>query len=71
MKNTLKSALFTSEDKNKIATDMTSSRVDISNKIKEENNYYIDEIKKSLSQFLTNNLDELNSLISDLNILFS
>ena len=69
--NTLKSSLFTSEDKNKIVTDMTSFRVDISNKIKEENNYYIGEIKTKLSEFLTNNLDQLNSLISDINILFS
>ena len=69
--NILKTSLFTSQDKNKIETDMTSFRVQISNKIKEENDYYMDEIKKSLSNFLTDNLDELNSLISDLNILFS
>ena len=69
--NTLKTTLFTSNDKNKIETDMTNFRVQISNKIKRENDYYIDKIKNYLSNFLNDNLNELNTYISDLDILFS
>ena len=69
--NTLETSLFTPNDKNKIETDMTTFRVQISNKIKRENEYYIDKIKNYLSDFLNDNLDELNNYISDLDILFS
>ena len=69
--NTLETSLFKASDKNKIETDMTTFRVQISNKIKEENDYYIDEIKKFLSKFLTDNSNVLTSLISDLDIIFS
>ena len=69
--NTLKDSLFTSKDKNEIETKMTKFRVEISNKIKEENNFYMDKIRNYISKFLNENLNNLNTLISDLNILFS
>ena len=69
--NTLKTSLFTSSDKNKIETNMTTFRVQISEKIKEENNYYIGNIKNNLSNFLSENLEELNSYITDLDVIFS
>ena len=69
--NTLDTTLFDSNGKNKIESNLTSFRVQISNKIKEENDYYIDNIKTNLTAFLDKNLDTLNSIISDLDILFS
>ena len=69
--DTLEDSLFTSNDKNYIETQMTTFRVEISKKIKDENDFYIDKIKNNISTFLTENLEQLNNLISDLNILFS
>ena len=69
--NTLETSLFKSSDKNKINTQITEFRVQISNKIKEENKYYMDNIKSYLSNFLNDNLEELNSIIIEIDILFS
>ena len=69
--NTLKTSLFTSNDKNKIETKMSEFRVQISNKIKEENIYYTNKTKENINTFLNGNLNELNTIINDLDILFS
>ena len=58
-------------DKNKISNDIAYLGIEISNKIKNENNYYLTLVSKNLDLFLKEYKDYLNQLILELNILLS
>ena len=67
----LKEGLFSESTKRDIKTKIKEGGVYIINKIKNEHNIYMNSIKEYLDQFLSENLENLNSLIYDLSILLS
>ena len=69
--NALKESSFTPKVKQDLETNISVCGVEIINKVRNENNNYIKSIKNNVNTFINNNLESLNSLISDLNILLS
>ena len=67
----LQENLFSTNEKRKIKDNITNCGFKIINNIKNENNYYMNLIKENISGFLQENLEEINSLILNLNILLS
>jgi hypothetical protein len=65
----LKKSSFNQTIKEEMESDIKKINEEILTKIKIDNNYEI--IKTYLNSFLDNNLDDLNNLISDLEIIFS
>lgn len=67
----LKSSTFTLKFQNDMKNDIGEKSVDISNKIRRENDYYLEAKQKVIEEFLDKNKDELNNLVSELDNLFS
>ena len=67
----LNTTLFTQNEKNKIENNLKELCDNILNVIKKEKNSYISKINNYFNKFLVNNLENLNDIISDLNILLS
>ena len=67
----LKEGLFSEATKRSIKLNISEASVNIINKIRNEHNIYINSINDYLDQFLSENLENLNSLIYDLKILLS
>ena len=67
----LNDTLFTPNIKNKMENELKELSDNIINKIKEENNIYMEKIKKYLDKIFEDNHVELNDIITELNILFS
>ena len=67
----LNKTLFTKSEKDKIENNLTSLCEDILDKIKEENDVFINMIKQYFDKFLEDNLDDLNNIIIDLSVIFS
>ena len=66
----LETSLFTSLDKINIENKMKSLRTIVVNKINEENNYYLKNLGNNISEFLKEYLVQLNSIISDLDVIY-
>lgn len=64
--DTLKDSLFTESDKINIENTMKDLRGQVVDKIKEENKYYLDNVNSNISTFINEDLEQLNSLINDL-----
>ena len=69
--NTLQGGYFKPSEQQKISKELKEFSVDIINKIKNENNKYMNTVKKRVNIFLDENKATLFQLISDLEILFS
>ena len=67
----LNDTLFTPNVKNKMENELKKLSDNIINKIKEENNIYMEKIKRYLDKIYEDNHDELNDIIIELSILFS
>jgi len=67
----LKEGLFSESAKRNIKTKIKDDGVNIVNNIRNEHNIFLNSSKTCLDQFLSENLENLNSLIYDLNILLS
>ena len=67
----LKGNIFTNNYKKNLKNNISNCSLDIINNVRRENNYYMDSIKKTVNEFINENLGDLNSLILDLNILLS
>ena len=64
--DTLKDSFF--ENKTNMETKMKELRSVVVNKIKNENKYYLDNVRTNISKFISEDLEQLNSFISDLNL---
>ncbi len=62
---------FAKSIKNTMENDIKHLCDEILSKVKQENNAYITKINEYLNQFLSDNLDDLNEIIANLNIFFS
>ena len=58
-------------EKNKISNDIAYLGIEISNKIKKENNYYLTHVNKNIDLFIKENMDYLNQLMMELNLMLS
>ena len=67
----LNDTLFNQSEKNKIETDLKKLCDDIVDIIKREKNIYIIKIKNYFKKFIDGNIEDLNDIISDLNVLLS
>ena len=67
----LNNTLFTQIIKNQLQNDIKQLSEEIIDKIKRENNFYMGKIKNYFDVFFNNNLDNLNDLLSDIDVLFS
>ena len=67
----LKYTLFKNDETKKIKNKFNSFTIDAINEIKNENEEYKNKINETIMKFMKENEDELNSIISDLYILFS
>ena len=67
----LNTTLFTKNEKNKIENDLKGLCDNIINLIKKEKNVYILKIKNYFKKFIVDNLEDLNNIISDLNVILS
>ena len=66
----LETSLFTPSDKVNIEEKMKSLRSIVVNKINEENNYYLKNLGNNISEFLQEDLGQLNDIISDLDVIY-
>ena len=70
--DSLKEQFFTTSIKDNIKNDISKCGVDIINTIKKENKEYLTQIKDNINNIVNDSLvEDLNSLIFDLNIFFS
>ena len=69
--NTLKEEYFKLSEQQKMSEELKDLSVNIINFIKNENHEYYHEIKEKTSKFLIENKEYLNSLIRELNYIFS
>ena len=67
----LKTSNFSIKFQNELRDNITDLGVDISNKIRMENNYYLEAKQKIIKDFLKENKEYLNKLILELENLFS
>ena len=67
----LKESSFTSEIQNEMKNNINELGVDILNKIRRENSYYLELKQKVIDEFLANNKEFLNNLTLELDTLFS
>ena len=67
----LNKTVFTKNITDAMENELTALCDEILSKVKQENNAYITKIKEYFEQFLSDNLDDLNDIIVDLNIFFS
>ena len=67
----LNKTVFTKNITDAMENELTTLCDEILSKVKQENNAYITKIKEYFEQFLSDNLDDLNDIIVDLNIFFS
>ena len=67
----LNETLFNQSVKRQMEDDIKSLCDEILNKIKIENDIYLGKINNYSNKFLEDNLDDLNDIITDLNIIFS
>ena len=66
----LKSA-FTSDFQNNMKNEFFNNRVEILNKIREENNYYLDAKNRVIKEFLNKNKEDLDRIVKELDNIFS
>ena len=64
----LKDSLFSEDSRINLENRMENLRSSIINKIKEENDYYLENLRTNISKFMNEDLVELNRIISDLDI---
>ena len=69
--NTLQGEFFKSSEQKNISKELKELSVNIYTKIKNENNEYLGILNEKINEFLENNKDYLDSLIKDLENLFS
>ena len=69
--NTLQGEYFKSSEQENISKELKELSVKVYTKIKNENNEYLNMLKDRINKFLENNKDYLDSLIKDLESLFS
>ena len=62
---------FTQETQNNMKNDITDYAVKILNKIREENDYYLNAKERVIKEFLDNNKEDLDKIILGLENLFS
>jgi len=67
----LKKSTFTLEIQSKMKDDISVAGVEILNKIRRENNYYLEEKQKVIKDFLDKNKEDLDKIILELDNLFS
>ena len=67
VENALNGRYFLKSDIDTLSRELKDLRGTIINKIKNENNVYLDEIRKKVNEFLQNNLENLNNIIYELN----
>ena len=67
----LNETLFTPNTKNQMENELKELSDNILDKIKKENNIYMEKVKKYLDKIYADNHDELNDIITELNIFFS
>ena len=67
----LNNTLFTEKIKIQLENDLKQLSEEIIDKIKQENNFYMGKIQNYFDVFFENNLDNLNELLSDIDVLFS
>ena len=64
----LKDSFFV--NKSDIEKDMKDLRSKAVKKIKDENKYYLDNVQSNISKFISEDLEQLNSFISDLDLIY-
>ena len=69
--NVLSQNSFTSEIENNMKNDIKNAGEEILKKIKEENNYYLEERQRVIKEFLDKNKEDLEKIVSNLDIFFS
>ena len=69
--NILKYSSFSDTEKDKLKDQITNIKVKIHTDIKNENDYYMGEIKKNIKTFKENEIKKLNDLILDLDVFLS
>jgi hypothetical protein len=62
VENALNGQYFIKSDIDTLSRELKDLRGTIINKIKNENNVYLDEIRKKVNEFLQNNLENLNNI---------
>ena len=67
----LNKTLFATSEKERIENNLKALCEDMLDKIKEENDVFINMIKQYFDKFLEDNLDDLNNIIIDLSVIFS
>ena len=67
----LKGSSFTLEFQNEMKNSITEKGVDILNKIRKENDYYLEAKRRIVDEFLSKNKEDLNNLVLELDNIFS
>ena len=62
---------FTSDFQNNMKNEITNTGVEILNKIREENNYYLEAKSRVIKEFLNKNKEDLDRIVKELDNIFS